>query len=194
MTASLQAGLVRTKLAHEVPADEWERWEFLRDSPLKDANTKELQRAAGVIGQGTFLWIPGPPNRRARAFAEVALALCQRELKYRSDTDEFAKEEDIRGFTRTDDGPLAAVARGADDCDEKARLFVALCLAVGLSARMVPWWHPVNLTLDHVSAEVLLEEEGGGASWVHAECILRRAQLGEMADDVPREANGKWLK
>jgi transglutaminase-like putative cysteine protease len=193
IVAELRSGLRRDRMAHEVPAEEWARWEFLRDAPKGDARDPALGEIASRLWLVAQVWGAPSRERQARTFGELALTLVARCLDYREDIDQFGVEDDIRGFTRPAESPMATVRRGGDDCDEKARLFAALCLSVGLPARMVSWWSSSG-QFDHVSAELLVPLDAGGGSWEHAETILRRARLGEVADAVPYEANGKWLK
>lgn len=167
-------------------AAELAKWEFLERAPQIDrtnpeivARAKALRRAAG---------------RSDLHFAMLAFALARDCIPYVTDTARVGGE-DIAGYTRparaTD--PVDALNRAAsgegkragDDCDAKARLFVALCLAAGLSARMVPRWSGARLA--HVSAAVRL-----GGKWWHAETTLARARLGEREDAIPKEKDGKW--
>jgi hypothetical protein len=109
-------------------------------------------------------------------------------IRYMSDTAQFG-HEDVMGLTRPYTEPLEALERGRDDCDAKGRLCVALLLAGGMRAQMVPWWDKRNGDLDHVAAEVMLD-----GAWCHLETILSRARLGDEPQDVPPEAKtGKWL-
>lgn len=190
MTAAYQAGLRRDVLAHEVDGNEWARWLFLKDAPTEDAWSEKLVEVANGLRQAAEVWGRSSVRRTCLTFAQLALALTQRELLY---ADDLGTGEDIRGFTRPNTSPMETVDKGGDDCDEKARLFVALCLAAGIGARMVGWWSKAG-TFDHVSAEILVPGEAGGTEWIHAETIIKRAMLGEMADAVPREADGRWLR
>ena len=83
--------------------------------------------------------------------------------------------------------------RGLDDCDAKARIFVALCLARRMHAEMVPRWKGGKLV--HVYGRVFVHGPGESAPrWYYAETILRRARLGDIAESVPKEIEtGKWL-
>lgn len=77
-----------------------------------------------------------------------------------------------------------------DDCDGKARLFVALCRAAGLLARIRPVATPAR-GFYHVQAEVDPFRTG---RWMLAELILRGVELGQGASDAPRDAAGRrWL-
>jgi len=123
----------------------------------------------------------------ARDWAAVELAACvARDLiGYRSDTDRVGSE-DIAGITRPDAHPLEALWRGVDDCDAKARLFVALARALGLPARVEGEIGPEGLA--HVWGAVQI-----GDQWLPVETTLARARVGDRPREVPRETGGQWL-
>lgn len=64
--------------------------------------------------------------------------------------------------------------QGYGDCDDKARLFVALCRSIGIKARIRPCFKGEDFV--HVQAEVFV---GRPARWVLAELIQRDVALGE---------------
>src|SRR5690606_35191080 len=110
-------------------------------------------------------------------YAKLALALARDGIRYLRDTARVGGE-DIAGFTRepSPTDAIDALERLADDCDAKARLFCALCLACPeqIPARMWPlWMGPPGEHLAHVAAECWL------GAWLHAEPTLARARLGE---------------
>jgi transglutaminase-like putative cysteine protease len=155
-----------------------EKWQLLQEVTATDASNPKLKRMAELLWELS-------QNRPIR-FLKLALAVARDGVTYESDIKQFG-HEDIAGVTRAPDpdDAIDAYNRGSDDCDAKARLFVALCLAAGFNARLWPLWkHGV---LQHVAGEVLLDRK-----WIHAETILARAQLGEMHTDVPKERDGKW--
>lgn len=124
---------------------------------------------------------------RPLIFIKLAYACAKDCITYESDIKQFG-HEDIAGVTRHPEpnDAIDAYLRGSDDCDAKARFFVALCLAAGLEARLWPLWKSEDLS--HVAGEVRLN-----GHWIHAETILSRARLGEMHTDVPKEpTTGKW--
>ncbi|MBK8997446.1 MAG: hypothetical protein IPM35_17090 [Myxococcales bacterium] len=155
-----------------------EKWAFLERAPARDAADPVIQdvaRSLWRVALGT-----GETGERARmAFAHLAHALARDCVRYETDTKRTGGE-DIAGFTRRQGHTLEALERGKDDCDAKARLFVALCLAAGLRARMVPRWE--GEVLRHVSAAVTI-----GGRELAVETILSRARLGEVAEQVPHE-------
>ena len=160
----------------EVPDEE--KWQLLQELPAEDAKNPKLQHMAKLI----WALALGKPYR----FLKLALAVARDGITYESDIKQFG-HEDIAGLTREpqEDDAVDAYTRGADDCDAKARLFVALCIAAGFKARLWPLWkHGV---LQHVAGEVYFQNK-----WIHAETILARAQLGEMHTSVPKEPNGQW--
>lgn len=158
--------------------DDLQKWEFLAQVPYRDAEHPIIR----AIAQGLKAAALG----RQECFAHLALALARDCIRYVRDTKRTGAE-DIAGYTRqpTERDAIDALERGADDCDAKARLFVALCLAAGLTARMRPLWKDGELS--HVSAEVYL------GKWHHAETILARARLGDEHNQIPKENNtGRW--
>ncbi len=147
--------------------------------PIRDSKNEHLRHMADLIWELSGF--------RPIRFFKLALAVARDGVSFESDIKQFG-EEDIAGVTRHPEpnDALDAYIRGSDDCDAKARLFVALCLARGFNARLWPLWKGDNLT--HVAGEV----EFNG-KWIHAETILARARLGEMHTDVPKEpTTGKW--
>lgn len=64
------------------------------------------------------------------------------------------------------DGSAVVLGRGHGDCDAKARLFVALCLVCGITARTLPVF--VGERFPHIRAEVFLD----GVWWVADPCIV----------------------
>ena len=157
---------------------EAKKWRFLSRVPEQDARSPRLQTLSQLLLAAA--------KRDARRFALLALAVARDWVAYTRDGAQFGGE-DIAGFTRepTPNDALDALERGRDDCDAKARLFVALCLAAGLPARMVPL--VAGDRLKHVAGEVRVD-----GAWLHAETTLARACLGDLHTDVPRETNGKW--
>jgi transglutaminase-like putative cysteine protease len=163
-----------------------EKWEFLRTAPAIDAQ----EPAVRDVARDLFRAVGGHPER----FVRLAAAYCRDVIEYQTDTDRVG-QEDIQPKGELSD----ILARGIDDCDGKARLFVALCLAVGLDAEMVDHWKrddlaPGGFDLFHVSAKVKL-----GGKLVPVELTLYRARVGDdPAEVVPKEVagpfKGHWLR
>lgn len=168
--------------------DEQKKWEFLRDVPVRDAQQQEVQWLARALWAIACLspW-------RQWAFSQLALAVCRDLIVYMSDIDRVGREQ-IDGFTDPYISPLEPLVRGADDCDAKARLFVALCLAVQVPAEMVP--RVRRGYLQHVSAKVYLQTPLDRAPrWYPVETILDRARLGDTAEAVPVEIDThRWAQ
>lgn len=155
------------------------KWRLLREMPGIDSQNPKLRELADKLWDISL--------GRPLTFFKMCLALARDGIKYESDIKQFG-HEDIAGVTRHPEpnDAIDAYLRGADDCDAKARLFVALCLARGFEARLWPLWK--NGCLTHVAGEVHYR-----GKWIHAETILSRARLGEMHTDVPKEpTTGKW--
>lgn len=96
------------------------------------------------------------------------------------------------------------LARGWDDCDGKARTFVAMVRAVGapdgLRARIRPVFnaHPVDPKGEfvHVQAEVSWPGStksplADGHGWLLSELILKDCPLGADPNDLPRGPDGR---
>ncbi len=159
--------------------DSKHKWALLQEMPAIDSKNADLQRMSKIIWELA--------GGKAIRFLKLALAVARDGITFESDIKQFG-HEDIAGVTRhpNPDDALDAYYRGHDDCDAKARLFVALCLAAGFDARLWPLWKGDELS--HVAGEVYY-----GGQWIHAETILSRARLGEMHTDVPKEpTTGKW--
>lgn len=167
------------------------KWHYLQQVPSRDAGNPKIRDIAYQFRLASG----GNPMR----FAQLALTVARDWIKQLIDTDRVGGE-DIAGFTREPmpDDAVSALIRGYDDCDAKARIFVALCLAGGLNARMVPYWEREGQPLTpwgdptkklaHVAAEVYLN-----GKWIPVETTLSRARVGELGMQVPKEKSGRWL-
>lgn len=158
---------------------ELRKWQELRGAQEKDFKSPLMQR----LGHYLSLLCNGNDQR----VAALAMAMARDCVAYESDIARVGAE-DL-------DNPDNVWRRGVDDCDGKARLFVALCRAADVRAELVPKWQsdPLikdELWLQHVSARALVNGQ-----WQPAELTLKRAQLGEAPSDVPKETgDGKWLR
>lgn len=166
--------------------DDRTKWEFLHSIPTRDATDAELRSLADRLMSVARLspW-------RDWSFANLALALVRDCVQYQLDNERVGREQ-IDGYTDPYTNPLLPYLRGVDDCDGKARLFVALCLAANIEAEMVPRWKDGHLA--HVYAKCHLNGPNDPHKrWWFAETILRRARLGDVAEAVPKEIEtGKW--
>jgi transglutaminase-like putative cysteine protease len=149
-----------------------EKWAYLARAPELDAKERRILELAVLLWEAA--------GRDPRGFAELAHAYCRDVILYMTDTEQFGSE-DIAPAGKLGD----VLDRKVDDCDAKARLFVALALAVKLRAEMVPHWSAARLA--HVSAKIMI-----GRTWVPVELTLARARLGEEPKDVPRDVTGRW--
>jgi transglutaminase-like putative cysteine protease len=159
---------------------EQKKWAFLQAVPSRDAQNPRLVRVAQCLWEATSLC-----PRRVYAFGCLALAIARDAIRFESDVKRTGAE-DIAGLTRTpaESDAIDALERGSDDCDAKARLFVALCLAMGVQGRMAPIWKrdEKGPYLAHVFGEALIE-----GRWMYAETTLSRARLGDYPTSVPKE-------
>lgn len=160
--------------------DDRAKWIYLQRAPVAD------QRHPGIAHLARLCLELGAGDR-GRALL-LAHAVAGRSIRYQLDTPRTGAE-DVAGFTRpaTPDDPIDAWRRGVDDCDAKARLFVALALALGFRARMAAIWERDRLA--HVYAEI-----DRGRGWEPVETTLSRAVIGDHPRRVPKEGNGKWLE
>ncbi len=170
------------------PRDELEKWLFLQRAPFEDAKTPEIRVKAHAMAA-----IAADSRWPEFAFANLAHCLARDCIVYQLDSERVGREQ-IDGFT--DPQPLAdePYRRGYDDCDAKARFFVALCIAGGLTAAMVDRWTGNRLAHVYGSCMILGPNDKGRRLYF-AETILRRARLGEVAENVPKELEtGRWLQ
>ena len=163
------------------------KWQYLQGTPQKDATHPAIKRLSWLLMEAArSSHAPSLAVVRLR-FVQLVFTVARDWIRYEIDTDRVG-HEDISGFTRAEkpDDAVDALYRGVDDCDAKARLFCALCLAQGVQAQIVPHWE--HGALAHVSAAFSAD----GATWVPVELTLSRARLGDVAKDIPKETTGKW--
>lgn len=89
-----------------------------------------------------------------------------------------------------------ALRRGFGDCDDKARTFVALCRACGVTARIRPVF--LGPAFVHVQGEVKYpgserhpKAQAGG--WLVVELILRGVGVGDDPERAPRFKDGRRI-
>jgi transglutaminase-like putative cysteine protease len=96
------------------------------------------------------------------------------------------------------------VRRGYGDCDDKARLFVALMRAaeitkpMGTQARIRAVFRKHPLDFVHVQAEVRFPgskrtRTADDDGWILAELILKGCELGQNPDEMPRGPKGERI-
>jgi len=134
------------------------------------------------------------PESRTRAIQRFV----RDNIKYQYD---FRLSTGRRGEEFADSSTL--LKRGYGDCDDKARIFVALVRAMemikplGVRSRIRPIFtkHPYEFV--HVQAEVkwprsnLHENSQGPKGWLLAELIVKDCEIGQNPDTVPRLSNGE---
>jgi transglutaminase-like putative cysteine protease len=171
-----------------------EKWEYLSSIPAVDSNHPAIRRLAKILNIATEI---GNQATRTIRYVDLVMTVARDWIRQTSDINRTGGE-DIAGLTRqpTSDDAIEALNRGEDDCDAKARLFVALCLANDINAEMVPKWNMVEVapnmpngrTLTHVSAKVQIN-----GRWWPVELTLARAKPGEIGENVPKEKEtGQW--
>jgi transglutaminase-like putative cysteine protease len=125
------------------------------------------------------------PNRQD-LIAHAVFDFVKRAIRYVKDpaSEEFSDAEEI-------------LRAGFGDCDDKVRLFVALCRSLGLEARVRPVLQPAQdggrPDFTHVQAEVrwpgsYLHARARAAGWITAELILAACELGDEPQDVASRA------
>lgn len=113
-------------------SDDKARW--LDAEATLDASSPRLQRFATLIAARSV-------NAPVTFFS-----LARDGIRYLPDRDpQGQRAEELRDS-------LSILRRGYDDCDGKVRLFVALCRAIGVRARVVPVYNGDRFV--HVQAEV----------------------------------------
>lgn len=146
-----------------------------------DAVASMDARLSSVAARAQWLSAGGTADRGA---------LARRVHQFVRDAIRYVRDEGGEEFADSS----VILARGYDDCDGKARLFVALCRRLGLQARIRPVFSSPR-DFVHVQAEVRwpgserepLAEDGG---WMLSELILEGCDLGVDPDAMPRDARG----
>jgi hypothetical protein len=156
--------------------------ELANRDAAKDLATQHIAKSLKAVAS----WSARPRP----TFWALAAALCRDTMRYQADSDRVG-HEDIAGLTRAYEPATKALARGVDDCDTRARLFVAIVRAADEQAELAPKFDAEG-RLEHTYARVWT-----GAGWLPVEFTLARARLGDEPalnpDDVPKETTGQWL-
>ena len=150
--------------------------------PDREAKARYMARAAehdakdpAVIGWARqFMGLP----REKRAAA--ILTYCQRCIRYERDPAWWDLNGNRHGIELLDSSSVG-FARGYGDCDLKARMFTALCLACTLRAKTDPVFVGEE-GFPHVRAKVLVEdsESAGGGTWEVADPTLVYSRIGYL--------------
>jgi len=132
-------------------ASNLEKARYMAAAGAGDVRQREVLRWAAVFNQ-----LPLPKRPAA------ILRFCQYAIEYIRDP----KAEVLEDSTVT-------LTRGFGDCDAKARVFVALCRACGIRARI----YPVRPALDfpHVLAEVMIDGQ-----WRRADPTILNSGIGDI--------------
>jgi hypothetical protein len=112
------------------------------------------------------------------------LRFCQRCLRYERDPAWFDARGGRHGIELLDSSAVG-LSRGYGDCDLKARVFVALCLAAGVPAEIEPVFRGEN-GFPHVRARVLRVDD---ARWDTADPTIVNSSIGAL----PRVARTQAL-
>lgn len=174
-------------------ANDIEKAGFLDAEASLDARHPALEALArSIVG----------PWRDYRTAADLLFRWVRDRIAYRPDRPWALR--DASGITRHGVEEFAdsmtIVRRQYDDCDGKERLFVALVRSLDMpdfKAAIRPVF--IGGQFKHVQAAVNFPGSRAcdfrhvdADGWVPAEVILKRAALGELPEDVPREADGSW--
>ncbi len=124
--------------------------------------------------------------------AGAILRFVQRCIRYERDPAWFDAQGTRHGIELLDSAAVG-LHRGYGDCDLKARLFVALCLACGVAAEIEPVFTGEN-GFPHVRARVLSEtSETAGERWETADPTIVNSTIGHLPwkalTALPREAS-----
>ncbi len=145
-------------------------------------------------------------QRVAAQFCKTGGAEHRTRAMHRWVRDQIRYVYDFRGSQGTRGEEFAdsetAIDRGYEDCDGKARLFVALVRAAEkvlpcrVEARIRPVFLKHPLEFVHVQAETRWPGSGHHAramtgGWLLCELILAGCEIGQNPDEMPRDARGQ---
>ena len=153
-------------------------------SPME--NNRIVRTVTFADGMAKANWLDAMATLDARLPETRGLALRFAKQRVHDPNDKEALARDIHGWVRdciryvndpageelSDSDQILAI--GVGDCDDKARLFVALCRAIGIEARIKPCFEGENFV--HVQAECRV---GRPPRWVLCELIVRGVAFGE---------------
>ena len=149
-------------------ADEKARW--LDAAAALDARLGVVRRHAERLSLG---------DRATHARAARIHDFVRDSVEYRRDNEGSGREELADA--------AAILDRGTDDCDGKSRVFVAICRAAGIHARIRPVLDPDSGAFVHVQAE--WRDDAG--RWHPTELILDGVGLDDDPADAPRDRRGR---
>jgi hypothetical protein len=136
---------------------------------MADAARHDAHDPAVLAWARTFAGLPRPHRE------EAILRFAQRCIRYERDPAWYDREGQRHGIELLDSSAVA-LQRGYGDCDVKARLFVALCLATGVPAEIEPVFQGEN-GFPHVRARVLRPD---GRRWQTADPTIVNSTIGKL--------------
>jgi hypothetical protein len=137
---------------------------YMADAARHDANDPVIHWWALA-----FRALPRPERERA------ILRFCQRCFRYERDPAWFDKDGNRHGVELLDSSAVG-FQRGYGDCDLKARVFVALCLAADVPAEIEPVFRGED-GFPHVRARVL---DVDGSRWETADPTVVNSSIGRL--------------
>jgi hypothetical protein len=166
------------------------RWVHFAD---REAKAKYMSKAARHDAEDPILlgWAHQFNRLSVDRRAAAVLRFVQRCIRYERDPAWFDAQGTRHGIELLDSAAVG-LHRGYGDCDLKARLFVALCLACGVAADIEPVFTGEN-GFPHVRARVLREtSETAGERWETADPTIVNSTIGHLPRKAltafPREA------
>jgi transglutaminase-like putative cysteine protease len=136
---------------------------------MADAARHDAHDPAVLAWARAFAGLPRPGRE------EAILRFVQRCIRYERDPAWYDREGHRHGIEVLDSSAVA-LQRGYGDCDVKARLFVALCLATGVQAEIDPVFRGEN-GFPHVRARVLAPD---GGRWQTADPTIVNSTIGKL--------------
>ena len=166
------------------------RWIHFAD---REAKAKYMSKAAQHDSEDPILvgWARQFNRLPVDKCAAAVLRFVQRCIRYERDPAWFDAQGTRHGIELLDSAAVG-LHRGYGDCDLKARLFVALCLACGVAADIEPVFTGEN-GFPHVRARVLrATSETAGERWETADPTIVNSTIGHLPRKaltaLPREA------
>jgi hypothetical protein len=154
------------------------RWVSFKDREAKakymaDAAREDAHDPVVISWARQFRGLP------LEARAAAILYFVQRCIEYQRDPAWYDRAGTRHGIELLDSSAVG-FARGYGDCDLKARMFVALCLASCLRAEIDPVFTG-KTGFPHVRARVVTENaETGGESWETADPTITNSTIGHL--------------
>ena len=158
------------------------RWAYFPDREAKAA----YMRAAAhhdALNPEVRSWAKEFDRLRLEERAAAILRFVQECIRYERDPATFDRDGTRHGIELLDSAPVG-LFRGYGDCDLKARLFVALCLASGLVAEIDPVFRGAY-RFPHVRAKVLRvtgETSVAPQQWDVADPTIINSTIGHLPD------------